>query len=333
MAEAQPPKGAQRLMDEMDRAAKVIAEAANLGLACHESPDGDALGSMLALFHLCRSQDKPCVASWPSPERVARHYAFLPGLDETTKAGDFPPAPEVMVTFDCSSIERLGVLQPAAKAAKELIVLDHHVSATGYGSINVIDPKAAATAVMVRRLADRLGWPLTRDAAECLYTGLVTDTGRFQYSNTTPEVFALAQELASFDLPIEEITRELFEKHRFAYLRLVAVCLGRAELDEELGLVWTWVTAEDLERYGVDIDEAEGLIDIVRRTGEARVAVVAKQAPEGVRVSLRALGDADVGAIAINLGGGGHRHAAGFTHRGEVADALALVREQLARQR
>ena len=99
--------------------------------------------------------------------------------------------------------------------------------------------------MVVRRLAERLGWPLNRDAAICLYTGLVTDTGRFQYSNTTPEVFALAQELAGFDLPIADMTRQLFETHRFAYLQLVAAALARAELDPELRFVATWITMDD----------------------------------------------------------------------------------------
>ena len=314
---------------ELDRAAAVIDSAPTVALACHELPDGDALGSMLALHHLCRSQHKPSTAAWPEPDSVAPHYAFLPGLELVSRPSDFPAEPGVMVTFDCGSIHRLGTLEAAARAARELIVIDHHATNAAYGSINVIDPAAAATAVLVRRLAGRLGWPLTREAAECLYTGLVTDTGRFQYSNTTPEVFALAEELAGFDLPIAAISRELFEKHRFAYLQLAAECLARAELDEQLGLVAAWVTEADLARFGVKLDETEGLIDLVRRTAEAKVSVVAKEAPGGVRVSLRAVDDVDVGLIATFLGGGGHRHAAGFTHDGTVEEALDLVRAAL----
>jgi phosphoesterase RecJ-like protein len=180
--------------DSLDAAAVLIAGARQVALACHVSPDGDALGSMLALHLLARSQDVASVASWPQPFVVAPHYEFLPGLDLATKPADFPSRPDVMVTFDCGSLERLGELAiPAADAASRgrLIVLDHHVTNDNYGAINVVDPDAAATAVVVRRLATRLGWPLTREAAICLYTGLVTDTGRFQYSNTTPDVFAL----------------------------------------------------------------------------------------------------------------------------------------------
>jgi phosphoesterase RecJ-like protein len=237
-----------------------------------------------------------------------------------------------MATFDCGSLARLGGLGPSAVSARRvggLVVLDHHASNDRYGSINVVDPTAAATAVVVRRLAARLGWDLTRDAAICLYTGLVTDTGRFQYSNTTPEVFALAHELSCFDLPIAEMSRQLFEEHRFAYLQLVATCLARAELDPDLRFVATWVTAEDFRRHDVSIEETEGLIDLVRRAREAEVSCVLKEAPDGTRVSLRAVSGTDVGAIATRFGGGGHRFAAGFTSRAPVGEVLADIRAAL----
>jgi len=311
---------------ELERAAHALGRARTVALACHQLPDGDALGSMLAFHHLCRSHGPASVASWPEPFVVAPHYTFLPGLDRVTKPADFPARPEVMVTFDCGSLGRLGSLARAAEAAGELIVLDHHPGNDRYGSINVVDPGAAATAVVVRRLAARLGWPLDRDAALCLYTGVVTDTGRFQHANTTPDVFGLAQELASFGLPIAAVTRQLFEEHRFAYLQLVAACLARAELDRELRFVATWVTADDLRRHGVALEETEGLIDLVRGVAEADVSCVLKETPEGVRGSLRAVSHFDVAAVAAAFGGGGHRAAAGFTARGPVADVLAAVK-------
>lgn len=316
-------------MDELTRAAEAIRRARAVALACHVMPDGDALGSMLGLFHLCRAVGKPAVASWPAPFVVAPHYTFMPGLDACTKPADFPEAPDVMVTFDCGSIERLAELAGPARAAGELIVVDHHATNTRFGTINLVDPDAAASAVVVRRLAAALGWPLNRDAALCLYVGLVTDTGRFQYSNTTPEVFEMARELATFDLPIAAMSRHLFEEHRFAYLKLVARCLERAELDADRRFVVTWVTLADLEEFGVEPEETEGLIDLVRRTAEAEVSCVLKETPEGVRVSLRAISEVDVAAIARAFGGGGHRFAAGFTAPGTVAEVLEAIRALL----
>src|SRR3982751_2436308 len=196
-------------MDALERAAAVIEQSPLIALACHVTPDGDALGSMLAMHLLCRSQGKESVASWPEPFVVAPHYTYLPGLDSVTKPADFPGAPPVMVTFDCGSLDRLNEPAEPAREAAELVVVDHHATNERYGTINLLDADAAASAVMVYRLAKHLGWPLTRDVAICLYTGIVTDTGRFQYSNTTADVFALAQELAEFELPIADLTPQL----------------------------------------------------------------------------------------------------------------------------
>ncbi|HEX9969625.1 MAG TPA: bifunctional oligoribonuclease/PAP phosphatase NrnA [Acidimicrobiales bacterium] len=312
---------------ELEHAAEVIRGASSVALACHVGPDGDALGSTLALHHLCRAYGKPSVASWPEPFEVAPHYRYLPGLDLATKPADFPAAPEVMVTFDCGSLDRLGCLADSATAAGELVVVDHHASNHRFGTVNVVDTEAAATAVLVRELARVLDWPLTRDAAICLYTGLVTDTGRFQYANTTPSVFALAQELSAFDLPIESMTRQLFEQHRFAYLQMAGACLARAELDRELSFVATWVTNFDLDGFEVDLEETEGLIDLVRRTAEADVACVCKETTEGIRVSLRSVrDDIDVSLVAARFGGGGHRFAAGFTAPYPVTDVIGGIK-------
>ncbi len=316
-------------MTELDRAAEAIAAAPVLALACHHTPDGDALGSMLALAILATAQGKQVVASWPQPFVVAPHYDFLPGLELASKPAEFPSAPDVMVTFDCGSLGRLAELAGPAQAARELIVVDHHVSNEGYGTINLIDPDAAASAVVVRRLVARLGWPLNRDAATCLYTGVVCDTGRFQYDNTTPEVFGLAQELAGFDLEIGSITRQLFEEHRLAYLKLAAEAIQRARYDADRRFVATWVTADDLARYGVLVEETEGLIDLVRRTSEADVSAVLKETPEGTKVSLRAVSDFDVSRLAVDFGGGGHRAAAGFLSDKPVDEVLEEIRRRL----
>jgi phosphoesterase RecJ-like protein len=321
----------------LDEAVARIAAADSIALACHVCPDGDALGSLLALHLLCREQGVASVAGWSEPFEVAPHYRYLPGLDTCTKPADYPSEPPLLITFDCGSFERLGDLEGAARWTKDngsLIVIDHHGTNSRFGTCNVVDEDAAATSVLVREIARRLGWPLTKDVAACLYTGLVTDTGRFQYASTTPEVFRLAEELSEFGLPIASITRQLFEEHRFAYLQLAGTALARARLRPEAALVVAWLTAAELAEVHVLVDEAEGLIDLVRRTSEAEVACVCKETPDGVRGSLRSVTHqepdgtewgVDVGAIALALGGGGHRYAAGFTMHRPVDEVLDLV--------
>ena len=315
---------------ELARAAEAVRGAEQVALACHVTPDGDALGSMLGLFHVLRGAGRDVVASFPSPFAVAPHYRELPGLDLLTKPEDFPAAPALMLTFDCGSLDRLGDLMPAARAARELVVIDHHISNDRYGTINVIEPDAAASGWVVQRLVDTLDLPLNRDAAVCLYTAIVCDTGRFQYDTTTPEVFDLARRLTEFDVPVARLSRALFEEHRFAYLRLLGEALGDAELVHDQRFVWTAVTQAMLTRHDVTLDEVEGLIDILRRTAEAEVTCVLKQEADGtIRVSLRSLGAVDVRRIAESHGGGGHRFAAGFTSHDDIPATVAAIRAAL----
>jgi phosphoesterase RecJ-like protein len=314
-------------MTDFERAVRLLADCDEPVLLAHVHPDGDALGSMLALAHLCERAGKRPVCSWGGPFPVAPHYRFLPGIERAVEPEQLPPAPDLVITFDCGTVARLGACADVARRAREVVVLDHHVDNERFGTVNVVDLDAAATAVVVRRLAHALGWPLDRDAAVNLYVGLLTDTGRFQYPNTTPEVFLLAEELAEHDLPLASVTRELYEKHRFAYVQLAGLALARATLDADRHLVAGWITAAELRAHGVNFDETEGFVDLLRRTAEADVVAALKEAPgEGLRVSLRSLGAVDVGAIAHTLGGGGHSFMAGFTTDGSIDDTIARIR-------
>lgn len=310
--------------------AAVIDGADHLALVCHHHPDGDALGSMLAMHLLCAANGKASVASWPSPFVVAPHYRFLPGLDRCTPPSEFPAAPEVLVTFDLGHLSRLGDLAGSAERAGQVVVLDHHPDNQRFGTLNYVDEEAAATAVLVRRIAAELGWRLTHEVALCLYVGLVTDTGRFRYPNTTSDVFHLAEELAEHDLPIARITRELFEKHRFQYVQLLSMALGRAELDPDLRFVVAWLTEQDLAEFDVDFDETEGFIDHVRACQEADVACVLRESPgEGLRVSLRSTDGTDVAEIAARFGGGGHSFMSGFATDRPIVEVVDDIRAAL----
>jgi phosphoesterase RecJ-like protein len=314
----------------LQRAAKVIDAAESVTLLCHVNPDGDALGSMLGMHHALRAAGRASVASFPEPFVIAPHYRELPGLDLLTPPGELRGRHPVVLTFDCGALGRLGGLRALGEQAQELIVVDHHVSNERYGTINVIDPHAAASGVVVRDLIRVLGLPMTRESAFCLYTALVCDTGRFQYETTTPEVFALAGELVEWELPIAQISRTLFEEHSFAYLALLGEALAGMTLVREQSFVWTAVTQEQLARHGVTMEEVEGLIDIVRRTAEADVACVLKEDVDGaVRVSLRSVGATDVQRVAAAHGGGGHRFAAGFTSDVGIEPTVERIRASL----
>ncbi|MEV4176160.1 DHH family phosphoesterase [Nonomuraea sp. NPDC049709] len=314
-----------------DRALRLISQADEVALACHVTPDGDALGSMLAVAFVLRSMGKRVVASFGDRHfAVPRLLRFLPGQEMLVPPSDYPAAPELMIVFDSSTFERLGLLGPNAAVARELVVVDHHPSNAGFGTLSLIDANAAATAMLAEQLVYRLGGRLDRDIATCLYAGLVTDTGSFRYSSTTPAVHQMAARLVATGLHTDEIARELWDRSPFGYLKVLAAALDRVEL--EGGLVWTYVTRVDRAAYGLPYAELEGIIDIVRRTDEAEVTVVLKEDDQGDwQVSTRSKGTADVAAVCAALGGGGHHNAAGYTSHDTVEETMAKFRRELGK--
>jgi phosphoesterase RecJ-like protein len=318
-------------------AAVALLEAADeVDLVCHVGPDGDALGSMLALGVALRASGKAVRASWGSePFEVPLPYRGLPGLDLLVPATEIPAAPALLVTFDTGSVLRLGSLADRVEAAGDVLVVDHHASNTRFGTLNVVDERAASTASMVVELVDALGLEVSAEVAACAYTGLVTDTGSFKYAGTTPEVHALAGRLLATGIRHDLISRAIWDTSPFGYVKLLGLVLARAVLEAEavggLGLVWTAVGADDLHRFDLAMSDVEGVIDVIRTTSEAEVAVVVKVDPEDgwLKVSTRSKGSIDVGAVCVALGGGGHRFAAGFTSYQPLGATMETLRQAL----
>lgn len=309
----------------LELAAETLAGAERIALACHVGPDGDALGSMLALAIAASNQGKEVVASFPSPFVLPPTLSFLP-TDLLVPPDVFPESPEVMVVLDVGAEDRVGELARNARSAGTVIVIDHHVTNEGFGDVSVIDPTAAATGELVYEILRILEWEITPEIALCLHTALVTDTGRFQFSNTTPRTLGIAAELVRAGAEPSIIGRHVYEQAPFGYLKAASLALGRAELEADLGVVSTSLTDQDLQANGISWGDTDNLIDLLRLAVEADTAVLAKGHSDGsVKVSLRSRGATDVGALAAAMGGGGHRLAAGFSSEGNVDDVIERV--------
>jgi bifunctional oligoribonuclease and PAP phosphatase NrnA len=314
-------------------AAEAIAGSEALALACHVGPDGDALGSMLGLGLAARAAGKKVVASFGSPFAVPGNLEFLP-TDLLVPPSEFPGAPGVMAVLDAGSADRLGELAVNAGRASKLIVIDHHITNKGFGDIAVVNPEVAATAELVVEILERLGWPVTKDIATCLLTAVVTDTGRFQYANTRPETLRTAADLVAAGAEPAEIARHVYEEAPFGYLKAAGTALSRAVLEPDLSLVTTVITHEDLTVAGIDWGDIDNLINTVRLAEEADTAVIAKVHDDGrVKISLRSRGATDVGSLAAEMGGGGHRLAAGFTATGDVGALLERIQARIGAYR
>jgi bifunctional oligoribonuclease and PAP phosphatase NrnA len=304
-------------------------------LLAHVTPDADALGSALAVgIALERLGIDVAVSYGDTPFVLPRVLRTLPGqhlLVAPEAVGDRP----VVVSFDVSSVERLGSLTALARGAELLVAVDHHASYTGFGRISLVDVTAPATAVLALELVDRLGVELDTEIAMPVYAGLVTDTGSFKYAGTTASTHEVAARLLRTGMRHDIVARHIYDDEPFGALRLLGTALDRSVLEVEaaggLGLVWTVVTLEDRTAFGMPLDAVERVIDVLRIADEAEVACVIKQDDTGAwRVSLRSKGRIDVSLVAIALGGGGHRFAAGFTGSGGPVEVLHGVRAALA---
>lgn len=319
-------------------AMELLRRPGRILLACHIAPDGDALGSMLAVGLGLRALGADVVASFSEPFGVPASLRFLPGQDLLVPPARAPERPDVLVTFDTASPERLGGLTDRVDTAGAVVVVDHHATNPGFGAVNLIEPDLPATVVLADELLTRLGVPLDAELATCLYTGLTSDTGSFRFAGTTARTHQLAARLLDTGIAHDEIARALFDTHPFGWLGLVGDVGGRAVLEPDgargHGLVWSYATVDDYGRRDLAFEETESLIDIVRMAAEAEVAMVAKQVaehPGGGRwsLSLRSKGAVDVAAACASLGGGGHRMAAGLTFDGRLDEAIHAVREAL----
>ena len=323
---------------DWDRVIDAITSADSLLLLGHVSPDGDALGSAMGAglaIAAMPGNRRVQVSFGDDPFVVPANLSWMPGQHLLVPPGDVASDPDVVLTFDASSVDRLGLLRTIAQSAPLLVAVDHHASYDGFGTVALVDVAAPATAVVAHDLVRRLGVALDADIASCLYTGLITDTGSFRYAGTTAQTHALAGELLETGIAFDEIAREVFDAVPFGYLGMLGAALARCQLERDAasgaGLAWTVVYADDRREHSLPFDLVEPVIDVVRKASEAEVAMVVKEDDIGdLRVSLRSKGVVDVSAVATALGGGGHRYAAGFTARSRALDeVVSSVRAEL----
>jgi bifunctional oligoribonuclease and PAP phosphatase NrnA len=314
----------------VDEATSRLATAARSGetvvAAAHIGPDGDALGAALALHAALRDLGADSIPTvGEEPLKIPAPLVDLPGIGDLRVPSSLPPPEDVdlLVTLDAASPDRLGSVAGYLDAGVPTIVLDHHATATPFGSLRLVAPRAAATVLIVDELLRRLRIPLTVEIATCLYVGLVTDTGRFGHASTDRAAMELGGRLLDAGVAHDELTRRLYGTRSLGELRLLGRALDRLTFVPDVGLAHTHLTPDELAEVGASIEATEALIDVVRTADVAEVALVCKPAADGSwRVSLRSRGGVDVGQVAELHGGGGHAYAAGFTTEGTVQDVV-----------
>lgn len=316
-------------------AARLVTGARDVTLLAHVQPDADALGAAAALGLALRDRGAAVRVSFGAPDEIPESLRDLDPGGLFVPAARVPMVSPLLITVDVASLDRLGPLADRVAATTaaggSVLVIDHHVSNTRFGTHHLVDDGAESTTVIVLRLLDELGIPLTEPVARCLYAGLLTDTSSFR--RATPATHEVAARLLAAGVDAAATARSLLDNHAFGWLRLLSVVLGRAALEPEaahgLGLVHTAVRRADMA--GLRPDEVDSVIDIVRAVTEAEVAAVFKEVGEDRwSASIRAVGRVDVSDAAVRMGGGGHRLAAGFTARGALEEILVEFRAALS---
>lgn len=318
---------------EWDRALVAVSNCSSVLLLAHVTPDADALGSALGLGLALQSLGKTVQVSVGEDNfQVPSSLSFLPGV-HLILAPEALDATDLVISCDVSSAARLGTALEILQEAKVSIAIDHHSSFTGFGTIHLVDPGAAATAELVLEFIDRLEVELTSEIASAIYAGLTTDTGSFKFQSTTAQTLRMAARLVDAGIDNSKLSKLLFDDEPLADLVMMGEAVSRAELLPDAangaGLVYTSVTLS--QRNGLPEIAAERIIEALRRTSEAEVAAVFKQADDGHwRGSLRSKTSVDVGAVAMAMGGGGHKYASGFSSTLDLAATVELLIAKLA---
>lgn len=321
--------GASDLLPQFSQAAELIAASRRPLLICHVAPDGDAIGSLLGLQWLLDARGKDVTAL--SQDGVPENLRFLPGsATVVTEAGgsvvtEAGGSADLLIAVDCSDPGRLGKVAEDARFSRlPLINIDHHITNPGFGAVNIVDPLAASTAELLFELAQALDWDVSTAAAQCLLTGVVTDTQGFRTSNTTARSLYCAQRLMEAGGSLHQVTERTLERRSYDTICLWGQALAAAQLED--GIAWTAIPLTMRTPCGGVEQKDSGIASFLVSAEEAEVSVVIVERKDGaIDVGFRSAGRVDVAGLAMRFGGGGHPKAAGCTLHESLPDAVEIV--------
>jgi phosphoesterase RecJ-like protein len=310
--------------------AQVIRAHDNFVLCGHMSPDGDCLGSQLTLWHALKAMGKRATCVLVRDEPVGSSLSFLPGMDEMVPASTFDGVCEVFIGLDVPTRARIGEAACAIlDSAADSITVDHHASETTMCNHVYVDPDCAAASMLVWELVKLLVDEPPLESASCAYVGLMTDTGGFRFQNADSAAFDLAARLVANGVDPSWAATNVFQTRTIPSLKLEGIAIDHMRVIANGKVSLSWVDSDDMKRVGASKTDVEPLIDSVRAVEGTMVACLIREQDGRIRGNLRAKDDTDVSALARELGGGGHRAAAGFTLDMPIGEAIELMERKL----
>lgn len=295
----------------------------------HINPDGDAIGSALALKLLLTSMNIEATVSFDITGDLPSNLDHLPYKLITTPS---EKKYKTVFVFDCGNSSRLGSLEELVLNSDKVVVVDHHIDPT-FGDLQMIDPKAASTTQVLYRIFKDEDFEISKEIADCLMTGLITDTGRFQYSNTDAEVFTIAADLMSLGANLSLISEKIYGSIELNALKLQSAVIDRLELDQDLMFIYSIVYQDDYKKFNTTSSETDSLIDVVRLAKESNIALLLKEQNDGTfKGSLRSRTDFNVQQLASFFDGGGHKAASGFSTNLSIDEIIKNVKNEIRKQ-
>ncbi len=315
---------------DLASAAEFLKSHDDFVISGHVSPDGDCIGSQLGLAAALRSIGKRAACLLAKDEPVDARLDFLPGFDSLVPAASYSGEARTFVAVDVPTRERIG--EAAASLLDRCdasLTIDHHAADLAMTDLVYVDPDAASVTMLVWELAGLMGAERAGAVATCCYTGLVTDTGRFQYQNTDRDALIAAAEMVGAGADPAAVSRAVFQNRSLPSIRLEGLAIERMAFGADGAYAISWLSLDDFAAANAVKADAEPIIDALRSVAGVRVACMLREQGEAVRGSIRAKDDTDVAAIARRFGGGGHRAAAGFTLERPLDEARAVVEAAL----
>ena len=304
------------------QAKKLIEEANTIYMVAHTNPDGDAIGSTFAMYFALRKMGKQAKVIMP---KYSDHFAFLPEISsavDNVEEDEF----DLLICLDSSSKERLAINEMDYNKAKKVLMIDHHMEDHPYGDVRCINHSLPAVCQLVYAFLKELDVKIDLYIATYLYTGILTDSGSFNYSSTTPETLRMAADLIETGIHFWSICKRLNDTMKECKLRLIAKTIDNMESYFDGKMRYSYVDYATMQQLGIDDEDAEGMTNYLRSVEGTEIAVYVREREDGTnKVSMRSGGNLDVSKIALAFGGGGHPRAAGYT----MLDELDVAKEKL----
>lgn len=301
-------------MSTLDNILKEIDKANSIVILTHENPDGDAIGTSLALYNALKQYGKNPDIIIPEYPRT---FDFLPGVQEIKKETNVEKY-DLAISVDCATIKMLNGFAKYFETAKTKITIDHHSTNTMFGDINFVNPDAPACAQIMLVILEHFNIEITKDIGTCILTGIITDTGGFKYSGVTAETFEFVAWLLNKGINVSKIYRQVLQIKTKPNFELNRIATNRLEFFENGKVAYTYITAEDEKKVNAQNGDHEGIVEIGRDVEGVEVSIFVRQTEKGCKVSMRSNEYVNVSDVCLMFGGGGHQRAAGALIQGTV---------------